>query len=328
MTGTETAGRLPGHPGNRLVGPSPPAVGAGSMGPRPARRRRRLAPYVFVGPYVLFLIGFGIAPMLYGVYTSLFADDAGGSGFAPLTNWRAVLTDYRLADSAGNVMSYVALWLPSMLVLIFALALVLHARPGPFAGAMRFVYYIPGAVTGSAAALLWLFMVSPQVSPFSPLLEALGVSNATEAVAGNTSLILAIMGIAIHAGGWILIVYAALAALPRDVMEAAIIDGASSWQLAMRVKLPMVSRYAALILISTFAAGTQVFVEPTVLATGVPGQISPTWSINQLAYYYATQQGDFGKAAALSLALLLVGLVVALFVIYRTKFYRTDRATS
>ncbi|TDC46527.1 sugar ABC transporter permease [Jiangella ureilytica] len=293
------------------------------------RRRRRLAPYVFVAPYALFLVGFGIAPAVYGFYTSLFTDDTdAGTTFAPLTNWGEVLTDYRLADSARNVATYVALWLPSMLVLIFAIALVLHARPGRFAAAMRLVYYVPGAITGSAAALLWLFMVSPQVSPFSPLLDLLGVENATEAVSGNTPLILALMGIAIHAGGWILIVYAALAALPRDVLEAAVIDGASSWQVAMRVKFPMVSRYAALILIATFAAGTQVFVEPTVLATGVPGQISSTWSINQLAYYYATQQGDFGKAAALSLALLLVGLVVALFVIYRTKFYRIDRGLS
>lgn len=274
----------------------------------------------------MFLLGFGIAPAIYGAYRSLFAPtQSGGSHFAPLDTWGGVLSDYRLGDSVGNVATYLVMWMPAMLVLIFALALALHARPGRFAGAMRFVYYVPGAITGSAAALLWLFMLSPQVSPFSPVLRAFGVDSASEAIGAHTSLVMALMGIAIHAGGWIVIVYAALVALPRDVLDAAVVDGASGWQLATRIKLPMVSRYGALILISTFAAGTQVFVEPTVLGTGVPGQISPTWSINQLAYYFATQQGDFGKAAALSLALLLVGLVVALVVIYRTKFYATDK---
>lgn len=318
MAGTATA---TGTPGSRTA---PDAAL-----PRALRRRRhRIAPYVLVAPYVLFLLGFGIAPALYGAYTSLFARARDGTQrFAPADSWGEVLTDYRLADSTGNVVSYLVLWMPSMIVVIFVVALALHQRPGRFAGAMRFTYYIPGAITGSAAALLWLFMVSPDYSPFAPLLRLLGIDNATEAVAGNTPLLLAVMGIAIHAGGWILIVYAALAALPKDVMEAAVVDGASSWQLATRIKLPMVGKYVALIMITTFAAGTQVFVEPTVLSAGVPGQISPTWSVNQLAYYYATQQGDFGKAAALSLLLLAVGLVVALTVVQRTSFYRIDRGT-
>lgn len=288
-----------------------------------------MAPYLFVAPYVIFLVCFAIAPALYGAYNALFVRSRdGSSAFDPIANWGSVLSDYRLPESAGNVATYMVLWIPAMLLLIFAVALTLHARPGRFAGAMRLTYYLPGAVTGSAAALLWLFMVSPGFSPFGPLLNALGIGSASEAIAEHTSVLIAVMGVAMHAGGWILIVYAALAALPKDVMEAAHIDGASAVQLATRVKLPMVSRYVALILIATFAAGTQVFAEPMVLAQGVPGQISRTWSLNQLAYYYATSQGDFGRAAALSLMLLLVGLVVALFVIYRTKFYRLDPGTS
>lgn len=308
---------------------APPATSRRVARPAPTRRRRSVAPYLFVLPYAVFLVAFGLAPALYGGYTSLFGRaPGGGSVFDPAATWGGVLTDYRLLESVANVGQYLILWMPAMIVLIFALALTLHARPGRFAGTMRFVYYLPGAITGSAAALLWLFMISPDYSPFGPVLRLLGVDNATEVIAGHTPLLLAIMGIAIHAGGWILIVYAALAALPKDVLDAAAVDGVSAWQLATKVKLPMVSRYAALILITTFAAGTQVFVEPTVLGTGAPGQVSPTWSVNQLAYYFATQQGDFGKAAALSLMLLMIGLIVALIVIYRTKFYKVDRGAS
>lgn len=296
--------------------------------PDRSHRRRSPVPYLFAAPYAIFLIAFGIAPTVYGAITSLFARVPGSGGereFAPTDTWGSVFTDYRLADAVGNVGKYLLMWLPAMLLLIFALALTLHARPGKFAGAMRLTYYLPGAVTGSAAALLWAFMVSPSASPFGWVLELLGVDSAAEAIALHTPVVISLMGIAIHAGGWILIIYAALASLPTEVLEAARIDGANAWQVAIRVKLPMVGKYVALVLIATFAAATQVFVEPTVLAAAAPGQISSTWSINQLAYYFATQRADFGKAAALSLALLLIGLVVALFVVYRTKFYRLER---
>lgn len=278
--------------------------------------RKARAAWILVGPYVAFLIVFGVAPAAYGLWTSL-ADGLGG--------WAAVLTDYRLGTAVRNVGLYLLLWLPVLVLLVLSLALALHARPGRFAGVMRFVYYLPGAVTGSAAALLWLFMISPDVSPFAPLLRLLGVGSASESLEGDSLLgVLVVMGVAIHAGGWIVVLYGALTALPRDVLEAAQVDGATAWQTTWHIKLPLVRRYTAFVVISSFASGSQVFVEPTVLATGAPGQISPTWSVNQLAYFYATQEGDFGRAAALSLAMLAVGLVAALIVIYRTRFYRTD----
>lgn len=293
---------------------------------RGGARRRSIAPYLFVAPYVLFLVSFAIAPALYGLYTSLFTTPRGRPReFDPAANWSSVIDDYRLPESAANVGTYLGLWMPAMVLFIFVAALTMHARPGRFADAMRLTYYLPGAITGSAAALLWLFMVSPGFSPFGPVLDLFGIGSASEFIGKHATILISIMGIAMHAGGWILIVYAALTALPKDVMDAARVDGASAWQLALRVKLPMVRRYIVLILITTFAAGTQVFAEPMVLAQGVPGQISGTWSLNQLAYYYATTLGDFGRAAALSLMLLVVGLVVALVVIYRTKFYRIER---
>ncbi|MEZ0070905.1 carbohydrate ABC transporter permease [Planotetraspora sp. GP83] len=275
---------------------------------------RPLAVWVLVGPYVVFLVAFGLAPAAFGLWSSL------GS-------WGEVFNDYRLGPAVRNVGLYLVLWLPVLVLLVLSLALTLHARPGRFAGVMRFVYYLPGAVTGSAAALLWLFMVSPDVSPFGPLLSALGVGSASQTLQGDGLIgVLVVMGLAIHAGGWIVVLYGALTALPRDVLEAAAVDGATPWHITWHVKLPLVRRYVAFVVISSFASGSQVFVEPTVLATGVPGQISPTWSVNQLAYFYAAQEGDFGRAAALSLAMLAVGLVAALLVIYKTRFYQTDAA--
>lgn len=155
------------------------------------------------------------------------------------------------------------------------------------------------------------------------------VKSATDALSGGSVIaVLTVMGVAVHAGGWIVVLYGALNALPKDVLEAAQVDGASAWRTMWHVKLPMVRTYVAFVLISSFASGSQVFVEPTALSTGAPGQISPTWSVNQLAYVYATQDGDFGKAAALSLAMLAVGLLAAWIVITRTRMYASDSSDS
>jgi len=277
--------------------------------------------WILIGPYTLFLAVFGIGPAGYALWTS-FAHDG---SFAGGRNWTAVLGDYRLGEAAQNVTLYLLIWLPVLLLTVLSLAFTLHARPGRTTGALQLVYYLPGAVTGSAAALLWLFMVSPDSSPFGPLLKLMDVKNATDALSGGSLIaVLAVMGVAVHAGGWIVVLYGALTALPKDVLEAAEVDGASAWRTMWHIKLPLVRTYVAFVLISSFASGSQVFVEPTVLSTGVPGQISPTWSVNQLAYVYATQDGDFGKAAALSLAMLAVGLLAAWIVITRTRMYATD----
>ncbi|MEU5642822.1 carbohydrate ABC transporter permease [Streptomyces milbemycinicus] len=285
------------------------------------KRSRSLAAWALIGPYALFLAVFGLAPAGYALWTSFVHDGA----FSGVRNWSAVFDDYRLSDAVWHVGTYLLLWLPVLILLVLSLALTLHARPGRFSSTMRFVYYLPGAVTGSAAALLWLFMFSPDASPFSPLLDLFDITSVTDALSGSTLIgILTVMGVAVHAGGWIVVLYGALNALPRDVLEAAQVDGASTWRTTWHIKLPMVRTYVAFVLISSFASGSQVFVEPTVLTTGAPGQISPTWSVNQLAYAYATQEGDFGKAAALSLAMLAVGLVAAWIVIKRTRMYATD----
>lgn len=295
------------------------------------RRRRRLphgvAPYVFLAPYAVLLLSFGLGPVGYAVWTSLHRYDVelNADVFNGLENWRAVLTDDRLLRSTVNVGTYLVVWLPAMLVLVLVIALLAHQRTGRFSTAVRLACYVPGSVAGSAAALMWLFMLTPDYSPFGPLLRAMGFQSSSDTITQDSlPVVLSIIATAVTAGGWIVVLYAALNALPQDILEAARIDGASALQIALRIKLPLVKNYLSLMLISSFAYGTQLFVEPQVLRSAFTGQISETFAVNQLAYHYATREGNFGQSAALSLILMSVGVVVALIVIFRTSFYATD----
>ncbi|MBT2224855.1 carbohydrate ABC transporter permease [Nonomuraea sp. NEAU-A123] len=284
-------------------------------------RRRHVAPYLFLAPYLVFLLMFGVVPAVYAVGISFETPDA---AFAGLENWAAVLTDARLLPSARNVVTYLGMWLPTMLLFVTGLSLLAHHHGGRISAASRFAWYLPGAVTGAAAALLWLFMLSPGISPFSPLLRLAGVSSGTDLLGGQgLPVVLTVMATMVTAGGWIVVVYAALNTVPGEILEAARVDGANGWQVTMRIKAPHIRPQLALMLISSFAYGTQIFVEPQVLRSAFTSQVSETWSLNQLAYFFATQRGNFGMAAALSLMLLGVGLLVAVFVIARTDLYAT-----
>lgn len=289
------------------------------------RRRRRATGWGFVAPYAVLLVLFGLVPVGYAIATAFVVTPVVGPPTTSLTqNFADVLGDQRLPAAALNVLAYMAAWLPALLLVVFSLALAMDARRTRFAALTRFVSYVPGAVTGAAAALLWLFMLSPGVSPFGALLAPFVGREGT--VISDTTLpfVLAVMGVAAGAGGWVVMLYGALTAIPGEVLDAARVDGAGAWATVRHVKLPMIRSYVAFILIVSLANGFQVFVEPQMLLAGAQGQLSSTWSLNQLVYAYASGESNYGRASALSVLLLVVTVTAAVLVITRTRFYSTD----
>jgi multiple sugar transport system permease protein len=275
-----------------------------------------------VTPYVLLLLAFGVVPTLYAGYISIVDTNTGlFNGFA---NFRRMFTDFRFADAASNVALFLALWLPILLIGVLALALVLHSRPSRLTTGMRLVYYLPSAVTGTANILLWMFIVDPTIGPFSGALHALGFEYRSELLNSNTmTIIMAVIAFTGGAGSWIVIMYGGLQSVGPEVMEAATVDGCSSWQMAWHIKLPLLRKYVTYMLIMTVAGGTQVFAEPALL-NQFGGVGSPWWSLNQLAYYVGFNDGVLGASAALSVALLIFGAIAAVVIVTATDFFETE----
>jgi multiple sugar transport system permease protein len=136
--------------------------------------------------------------------------------------------------------------------------------------------------------------------------------------------IFAVMAYFSASGGWIVVFGGALASIPTELTEAARIDGANRWQMAMLIKLPIIWRSVSLMAILCFAAGLQIFVEPQLMELAGLQYSRPDWSVNQLAFSYAFSMGDFGTSAALSTMLLTASITIALVIIFATKFYKLD----
>jgi multiple sugar transport system permease protein len=277
----------------------------------------------FVLPYLPFLIVFGIAPTVYAL--DLAFTDAGG-GWVGFHNFVRAYDDFRFVPAFKHVFLYTVVWLGALMVFVVGLALLLHGRANRVSATYRFLFYIPGALAGAAAVVIWLFMLDPTVSPGAFLLrDVLGAHIFAQSIApGNLPYIFAMIAFWTGAGGWIVVMYGALNTIPPDLEEAARIDGAGPITIALRLKLPLIRKWIAYMLILSFATGTQLFVEPEIVQHASFGLVPDTWSANQLAYQLAFRYADFNAAAAIAVDLLVIGLVGAVVIVTRSGLFRTE----
>jgi multiple sugar transport system permease protein len=269
----------------------------------------------FVSLYTLFLVVFGVLPAIYAIYLAFTKKGA----FVGVANFAKVFKDYRFLPAVEHVGIFLVVWLIALVVLVVLLALVVHSIGIRWlSGSMRFVYYIPGALAGASSVMLWLFVLDPSVSPVSFVLDALGITSLVGAVeASRLPFVLAAIAFWTGAGGWIVVMYGALNNVPKEVIEAARVDGAGAIRIAWSIQIPLMRKWIAYMVILSFAGGTQLFVEPRVLSQASRGVVTQDYSLNQLAFLYAFKQNDFNGSAAISLVLLAVALALSIVFVFK-----------
>ena len=297
----------------------------GSAGARARRAPRRVfgAGHFFVAGYVVLLVAFGVVPVAYAIY---FAFTNAGNTFAGLSNFTASAQDFRYLAAFEHVGLYLLTWLAALVVFVTGLALVLHQLPmRRLSGLMRFLYYIPGALAGAASVLVWLFMLDPSVSPAASLEHLLGYGTFGQVIQpGHLAILFAVIAFWTGAGGWIVVMHGALNNIPHDIIEAARIDGAGVWRTARHIQIPLLRKWIVYMVILAFAAGAQLFVEPQLISEASLGVAGRDYSPNQLAYDFAFQNNNINYAAAISVELLVVSLVVAAIFVTRSRFFDAD----
>jgi multiple sugar transport system permease protein len=286
------------------------------------RRRSGGAGYGFVALYTLLLLIFGVGPAAYALYLSF---TNGNGQFTGLGQFVKTFQDFRFLTAFENIAIYLVIWLVVLGVLVVGAAIILHQLRRWVSTTFRFLFYLPGALAGVASVLVWFFMLDPSASPIAGLLKLFGFSTlATTLLPNNLPVIFVIVAFWTGAGGWIVVMYGALNNIPLEVMEAARMDGVSSVQMAWHIQIPMIRKWIYYMLILAFAAGTQLFVEPQLVSAASGGDVSPTWSPNELAYSYAFQTEDFNGSAAISIYLLIVALAGALILVFRSGLFSAE----
>ncbi|AWS45548.1 carbohydrate ABC transporter permease [Streptosporangium sp. 'caverna'] len=270
-------------------------------------------PYLFLAPAMVLFTLFVAVPIVYTAYLSLRRTKVSGLGlgknsrteiFVGLDNYSAAITDGELWAGWLRVLGYGLLVLAVMLGLALLFALLLDSAHVRLARFSRIAVFLPYAVPGVAASLLWGFLYLPSLSPIRQVLDIdlLGTGAVTFSMAN-----VAVWG---GVGFNMLVLYTNLRAVPRTYYEAARIDGAGEIQIALRIKIPIMMPAIILTTVFSIIATIQVFTEPTTLRP-LTNTISSTWSPLMKVYRDAFVTGDLYSAAATSIVIAAISLVLS-----------------
>jgi multiple sugar transport system permease protein len=289
------------------------------VGTRSNAGRAGPAPYAFVAPAIGFFVFFLLVPIIYAVWLSLRHSRVSGSGltpgsrresFAGLSNYTASLRDPELIHSLLRMLLYGLIVVPIMLGLALTFALILDSSVARLRRFARIAIFLPYAVPGVIASLLWGFLYLPHVSPFIYAAQHLNLP--VPNFFTPTTIFGSVANIAIWGGtGFNMIVlFTALRAVSPEMYDSARIDGCNEIQLATKIKIPMLAPALILTTVFSLIATLQVFSEPTTLKP-LTNVISSTWMPLMKVYRDGFINGDLFSAAATSVIIAAVTLIVS-----------------
>ncbi|WP_055427778.1 carbohydrate ABC transporter permease [Bifidobacterium aesculapii] len=313
------------HTANRGTG-----RGAGSRRSQAAKRANRTG-WAFMAPFGLLFALVFILPILWAVYSSFFRQVTVGGGaygggelvdkFVGLQNFRYVVTSQAFWAGTGRVLLYTLIQVPVMIVAALVLAMLLDSFIVKRVTGFRLGYFLPYAIPGVVASIIWVFLYNGQISPIVKGLSALGVN--VDFFADNIVIAsMANITTWTFTGYNMLIFLAALQAIPHDLYEAARIDGASGLQIAWHIKLPNVRAAALLAMLLSIVGTIQLFNEPQVMAISDPS-ISKSYTPMMMALNTSqgtlTPGGD-GPASAIAIVMALIaGVLAAVYALVERK---------
>ena len=292
-------------------------------------RSQRWKGAAFTVPFQLGFVFLYLLPIAYAVYQSLFRTQQSGLGlggateeFSGLDNYQQGLTDSAFLRSVLRVVVFACVQIPVMLFISLVLALLLDALTSRAAGRFRILLLVPYMIPGVVAAIVWINLYSPDVGPLTPLGRLFGLDwnfFSPSMVWPSIGNLLTWHGIGYN----MVIIYSALQAVPRELFEAARLDGASELRIARSVKVPYVRGALVLTGLLSIIQMLQIFNEPALFRNVTPQTVNDSFTPIMIIYNQAFNAGNYHYAATLSVLLALT-LGVASFLFYRLTSREAD----
>jgi len=284
--------------------------------------------YLFILPSIIGFSVFVAYPMLSSLYYAL--TEWGGYDkprFVGFANFKYLFTvDPAFWPSIRATFYFVLMSVPSSLILGLALAMLLN-KGLPGIKWFRTIYYLPTIVPSIAALTLWLFIYEPQYGLANSLLRALGLPEGTWLTGETTALpSLVIIGLW-QVGSGMIIFLSGLQSVPKDLYEAAEVDGAAKWRTTLNITIPMITPILFLQLIVGIIGAFQAFNQVQVLTGGGPN--FATSLLNFKIYNDAFNNTMFGYAIS-EVWVLFVIIMVFTAITYRYSnrlvYYESDNS--
>ncbi|MDN7227223.1 sugar ABC transporter permease [Planococcus sp. N064] len=267
----------------------------------------------YIAPALLLITVLIFIPLgLSGYYGLMEWDGIGAKTFIGLDNYIAGIQDKLFWNSALHsflLALFSALSLAVYLVVSFILASKIKG-----ADLLRKIYLIPMLLSSVAIAQLWVKVYNPSNGILNALLVQIGVENPPAWLA-NPSIVLFAIFVPIlwqYAGFYILIYYAALKNIPESLIEAARIDGATPFQIATRIKLPLIKEVVSVTIVLAIVGSLKYFDLIYVMTAGGPNGASEVMA--SYMYKLAFSSYNFGYGSAIGFLLLIITLIVTFII--------------
>ena len=318
-TRSEPSGPAPAPPTRRT--PASPARTARRS--RLARLDMRVTPYVFISPFFLLFFLVGLFPILYTAWVSLHDWDLirGQGDFVGLANFEFVLGSDNFYKALRNTFSIFLLSSVPQVIAAILIAYVLDAnlRAKTF---WRMGVLVPFIVAPVAVSLIFTKIFADQSGLVNNVLMGVGLP----AIEWHSDALAAHFAIATMVnfrwtGYNALIFLAAMQAIPREIYEAAIIDGTGRMRRFLHVTVPMLRPTIIFVVITSTIGGLQIFDEPRMFDTGGQGGASRQW-MTMTMYLYELGWGpqiSFGRASAVAWLLFLIIIAIGILNFLITK---------
>ena len=267
--------------------------------------------YLFLAPFLVLFIGMVVYPIGLGIRLSTYGQRGARMWYVGAENYTRIFSDSMFWQSFRIPLFLLLVQVPLMLFLATILAFLYETRKRDGV-VYRFIYYLPYTIPGIVAGLVWSYIFSDSMSPLRPLLDLLGRSDmrfSLEIMCRPYCLLLSSGSLR----GTAFLVYSSLISIPREYSEAAQLDGAGFWQIAFRIKLPLLRDPLITMFIFNAIGAMQVFNEPWMLGNLVvlPLNYTPAMYI----YNSAFSQGRFTYAAAMGIVLAGLTCLFSLYIL-------------
>jgi multiple sugar transport system permease protein len=299
----------------------PPAGAAApapaGVAPPPVRRTRRwsrsaIIGLLFVLPAALYVVIFQLVPVIYGLvlsFTSYSPLSRSGPEFTGADNYTDLLGDAEFGNALLVTGRYVLQVLPVTVAIALVLALLVN-RPFRGVGVFRSALYVPHIVSLTAVSMVWLWMYS-QTGLFNEILTSIGLPAQSWLLDADSALnAVSAMRVWKALGSNMVLLLAGLQSIPKELYEAARMDGAGRWNSFRYVTLPGLRPMLVYVVAMDIIYLAQGFAEIYVLTGG--GPLESTTTVNYLIYNEAFQYNQLGSASAMAFVLfaLIVGFSV------------------
>jgi multiple sugar transport system permease protein len=305
---------------------------------RPGRRWSRYSGrtfYAFVSPWVVGFLLLTAVPLVYAFLMSLTNFDGASSRWrwVGMRNYVELLHDTDALAALVRTLAYTAIVVPLSVAGGLGLAVLLNQRLRAV-GLLRTVFFVPSVVPVVATAIMWKLIFNRDSGILNAFLGWFGASPLTWLVDPTAFYALIILTLWALGGGMV-IMLAALQGVPRELEEAATVDGANRWQVFRKVTVPMVSPVLFFQVVTGVIASFQILVQPLLLAEtnsiGTVGQVPQSTHVYMVQVYQQFFANNrFGYGSAMLWVFFVIILIITLLVQRSSRlwvYYQVDRDT-